>query len=322
MNTVHEKIVLIGGGGGVYRLARFLKRVRSNITTIQTMFDHGGHSGKLRDERGALPPGDIRQAILALSDDEIGDPLRILLSHRFSKLNGSSIDDATIGNLILTALTEHYRNPIMAIDAMCKIFQVKGRVLPVSLDHAELCARLSDESIIIGEGKIDTRSEQDERTIVSVHLSPQAHIYVGAYQAIAEADTIIFCPGDLFTSIIPNTLVSGFRQAIAESKAKLVYVVNLVTKQAETPRFTASRFVSTLLQYIGKYEFDTVIINSAEIDEVTKTRYALEHSYPVEVDIAELKKYAKTIIIEDLVDQTSEVLRHNQRIATIIASLK
>lgn len=321
MNTVNEKIVLIGGGGGVYRLARFLKRVRSNITTIQTMFDHGGHSGKLRDERGALPPGDIRQAILALSDDEIGDPLRILLSHRFSKLNGSSIDDATIGNLILTALTEHYRDPIMAINAMCKIFQVKGRVLPVSLDHADLCATLDDGTLIVGEGKIDTRSEQDERTIASVHLSPQAHIYIGAYDAIVEADTIIFCPGDLFTSIIPNTLVTGFKEAIAQSKARLVYVVNLVTKQVETPQFTASRFTSTLLDYIWKTEFDAVIASSTEIDTATKARYALEHSFPVEVDISELRKYANTVVIEDLADQTGEVLRHNQRIANIIASL-
>lgn len=321
MNTVHEKIVLIGGGGGVYRLARFLRRVRSNITTIQTMFDHGGHSGKLRDERGALPPGDIRQAILALSDDEIGDPLRILLSHRFSKLNGSSIDDATIGNLILTALTEHYRDPIMAIDAMCKIFRVKGKVLPVSLDHADLCATLSDGSIIIGEGNIDTRSFDDKRTITSVHLSPQAHMYIGAYDAIVDADTIIFCPGDLFTSIIPNTLVIGFKQAIAESKAKLVYVVNLVTKQVETPDFTASRFTSTLLNHIGRTEFDAVIASSTEIGAATKARYALEHSFPVELDIPELRKYASTVITEDLADQTGEVLRHNQRVANIIASL-
>src|ERR1700733_648899 len=125
MNTINESIVLIGGGGGVYRVARFLKHIRLNLTTVQTMFDSGGHSKKLRDERGMLPPGDIRQAILALSDDTIEDSMRFLLSYRFSERNSSSLDRATLGNLILTALTEYHNgNIITAINELCRLCHV------------------------------------------------------------------------------------------------------------------------------------------------------------------------------------------------------
>lgn len=317
--NINERIVLIGGGGGVYRVARFLKRHRHNITTIQTMFDHGGHSGKLRDERGLLPPGDIRQAIAALAADEIGDDLRVLLTHRFNG-NGSSIDNATIGNLMLAALTEHHRDPILAIGAMCRIFRVKGQVLPVSTDHADLCVTLSDGSTVCGEGNIDTRP-QDNRRIISAHLTPNAHLYVGAYDAIVRADKIIFCPGDLFTSIIPNTLVLGFVEAIEKSKAKLIYIVNLVTKHTETPRFTAAQFAKTLLSHIGTRHFHAVLVNNALIRPELRRLYRKERSYPVRIDRERLRRFTKHIIEADLADQTGDVLRHNQTIAQLVCNL-
>jgi uncharacterized cofD-like protein len=320
MNRIDEKVLLIGGGGGVYRVARSLKHSRPNLTTIQTMFDHGGHSGKLRDERGALPHGDIRQAILALSDDDIEPALRILLSYRFSKQNGSSVDDVSIGNLMLTALTESYGDPITAIKAMCRIFRVKGKVLPVSLDHADLCAELSDGTKIKGEGNIDTRSHNDDRTIVSVSLEPSANIYEEAYDAIVSADKIIFCPGDLFTSLIPNSLTNGFKEAIANTKAQLIYTVNIMTKKAETPGFTASQFTKILLHHIGRDKFDFVICNSTPIEEDIRMRYAEEKAEPVKVD-DELSNYVRKIILEDLAVQSGGIIRHNQKLTPIICSL-
>lgn len=320
MNNVNEEIVLLGGGGGVYRVARFLKHRRKNITTIQTMFDHGGHSGKLRDERGALPPGDIRQAILALADDEGEGALRTLLSYRFSH-NGSSIDNATMGNLMLTALTEHYGDHIAAIEAMCRIFRVKGKVLPVSIDHADLCVTLSDGSTICGEGKIDTRSARDDRRIVSARLSPKANIYVGAYEAIVRADKIVFCPGDLFTSVIPITLVDGFADAIEKTSAKLVYIVNLMTKHAETPQFTASRFARTTLSHIGRDRFHTIIANTSDILPDIRKRYRKERSHPVRVDMDQLQRVADVVLTGNIADQSGEVLRHNSNIATLICNL-
>lgn len=177
MGKFNENIVLVGGGGGVYRIARFLKNIRPNITTNQTVFDYGGHSARLRDERGVLPPGDIRQAILALSSDSIEPILRDLLAFRFSKRGDSSLNDATIGNLLLTALTEITGNLPAAIDAMCKLYQVQGTVLPVSLDHAHLVVTLNDGTVLKGEGDIDKRSTDDDRVITSARLEPNARIY-------------------------------------------------------------------------------------------------------------------------------------------------
>lgn len=320
MSKINESIVLIGGGGGVFRVAKFLKYIRPNITTIQTTFDHGGHSGVLRDERGVLPPGDIRQAILALSDDKIASSLRALLSYRFTPKNGSKLDSATVGNILLTALAEiNGGNMVIAINTLCEWFRVKGRVLPVSLCNSDLCVRLSDESVLKGEGLIDTRLLSDDRTIVSAFLEPKAHIYCEAAEAIKKADKIVFCPGDLYTSVIPNVLVKGFSEAIKESRAKLIYAVNIMTKKAETHDFPASKFAKTLLSYIGKKNFDLVICNSGDLSKKSISSYKKEHSFPVKVDEKELSKYTKKIILENLVDGTGGIVRHSEKIASIIA---
>jgi len=321
MVRVNESIVLVGGGGGVYRIARFLKHIRPNITTIQTTFDHGGHSGELRDERGVLPTGDIRQAILALADEEIESDLRALLAHRFSPINKSSLNHATVGNIILTALTEITGSLPSAINVLVRWFGVRGKVLPVSIDNSELCVALSDGHVLCGEGRIDTRSASDKRHIVSANLKPPAHIYAPASEALINADKIVFCPGDLYTSIIPNTLVSGFEESIKKSSAKLIYVVNIMTKKAETHRFAASRFAHILLSYIGRKQFDVVICNSALVSKALRARYNAELASQVRVDRERLARYAKRIITEPLLDETGAIIRHHPRIASVIARL-
>ncbi|MSU55138.1 MAG: YvcK family protein [Candidatus Taylorbacteria bacterium] len=321
MNNKNESVVLIGGGGGVYRVARFLKHLRSNITTIQTVFDHGRHSGELRDERGMLPPGDIRQAILALADDQSEPMLRQLMAFRFAPKNGSSLDDATVGNILLTALTEITGNINDAISILSRWCGVKGKVLPVSLDDADLCVKLNDGEILCGEDKIDARSISDDRTIISAHLKPSARIYEEAREAILRAGKIVFCPGDLYTSLIPNTLVSGFKEAVNESKAKLIFAVNIMTKKAETPNFSASQFAKIVLSHIGKEKFDYVIVNNAPIRPYLLERYRKEKSEPVRIDREELSRVAKKVILENVVDQTSEIVRHNESIAHIIARI-
>lgn len=321
MGDINESIVLIGGGGGVYRLARFLKHIRPNITTIQTTFDHGGHSGILRDERGILPPGDIRQAILALSDDEIESELRELLSYRFTPKNGSSLDSATVGNILLTALTEITGNMVTAINTLCRWFKVKGKVLPVSLNNAELCVSLSDGSIVKGEGLIDKRVLSDDRKITRAFLEPAAHIYSGAHDAIVGADKIIFCPGDFYTSVLPNTLVEGFKEAIKGSHAKIVLVVNIMNKKSETGRFAASNFAKILLRHIGRDKFDFVICNNGKLSKKLLASYKEECSFPVKIDESALNKYARNVIAENFVDEVGGIVRHKENIASIIASL-
>ena len=321
MSKINESVVLVGGGGGVYRVARFLKHIRPNITTIQTVFDHGRHSGQLRDERGVLPPGDIRQAILALSDDSMESTLRKLMSHRFSEKKNSSLNHNTVGNILLTALTEIEGSLPTAIHALSKLCGVRGNVLPVSLTDAELCAKLSDNSILRGEGNIDNRSIDDTPTITQVYLEPKAHIFVGAYDAIVNADKIVLCPGDLYTSLIPNLLVDGFIDAMLQSKGRLIYVVNIMTKKAETDCFAVFDFVKTVYEYLGGRKIDIVIYNSEEIADDLEESYATEKSHPVEVGDEDLSEYTHLHLAKPLVDSTGGIIRHHERIASIIADL-
>lgn len=319
MSQNNESIVLVGGGGGVYRVARFLKHLRRNITTVQTVFDHGGHSGILRDERGSLPPGDIRQAILALADDNLEPTLRKLLAFRFGKKGSSSLNGATVGNLLLTALTEIEGSLPLAVTALSRLCRVQGRVLPVSLDDAELCVRLSDDSILKGEGHIDTRSIEDHRTIEEAFLEPEAQIYSRTHDALVTADKIVLCPGDIFTSLVPNLLVGGFKEALQQSKAKLIYCVNLMTKKSETEGFDVYKSVKVVHKYAGK-KIDYVIFNTEEIDPEIVAHYAKEKAVPIRPG-KEDKNLASSWIGADLVGETGGIVRHNQRIAAIIADL-
>lgn len=321
-NKIKEHIVLIGGGGGVYRLARFLKNIRPNISTIQTVFDSGGHSGALRDEHGVLPPGDIRRAILALADDNVEKNLRELLSYRFPTQNKTtSLDGVTMGNLLLTALTSITGSLPQAINEMCKWYGVKGKVLPISLDDAHIKATLSDGSHVLGEKYIDTRSIDDDRTITDIELEPNAHIFVDAYEAIASADKIVFCPGDLYTSLIPNFLVDGFQEALRESNAKIIYVTNIMTKKAETDGFSASQFVKTIKKYIGEKEIDVVIANNGSITYEMEESYGEQKAHIVHLDSEELSKEVGEVIEDDLVDIAGGIVRHDEKIASLIADL-
>lgn len=319
MVKINESTVAVGGGGGVYRLVRFLKRIRTNITTIQTVFDHGGHSGELRDERGVLPPGDLRQAILGLSSDNLEPALRQLMAFRFAPNGNSSLDRATVGNIMLTALSEITGSLPAGINALCAICGVEGRVLPVSLDNAELCAVLSDDSVLEGEGLIDTRSIEDDRYIKSVFLRPKAHIYVEAYRALIEADKIVFCPGDTYTSLLPNILVDGFKEAIHETKAKLIFCVNIMTKKSETDGYDVTRFTSLLSDHLCR-KLDYVVYNNEPLSPQAIKSYEAEKARPVcfkRID----KAYAHNYIGANLVSDVGGVVRHHERVASIIADL-
>lgn len=321
MANINESIVLVGGGGGVYRVARFLKYIRPNITTIQTVFDHGGHSGGLRDERGVLPPGDIRQAILALADDNLEPTLRKLLSFRFEEKGKSSLNGATVGNVLLTALAEIEGSLPAAINALCRLCNVRGKVLPVSLDEAELGVELSDQSTLIGEGNIDNRSIEDDRTITRAFLEPAAHIFVEAYEALLQADKIVLCPGDIYTSLVPNLLVDGFSDAVTKSKAKVIYCANLMTKKAETHGYTVEKFASVVAEYLG-VKPDLTIFNSEPLRPDLLDAYAREKSNQVPWTPPDLaRNFSKEYVAVNLVDDSGGIVRHHERIASVIADL-
>ena len=280
------KIVVIGGGTGTYTVLTGFRDFPVDLTAIVSMFDSGGSSGRLRDEFGILPPGDVRQALLALSKLPVDKLiLRQLLDYRFS--NGIGLKGHSFGNLLLTALTEITGRSDLAIEQAAKILDVQGQVLPVSLDNCHLCARLEDGTIIKGETNIDIRRVRPQLKILDVFLDPPARIFSGAKKAILEADLIILGPGDLYTSTIPNLLVEGVCQAISRSQAKVFYVCNLMTKHGETDGFLVSDFIREIQRYLGSAakKLKKVLVNNYwHVPKNLIVRYYQEKSYPVKYD--------------------------------------
>ena len=311
------KIVVIGGGTGSSVTLRGLKDQGVDITAIVTAFDSGGSSGKLRDEFGYLPLGDLRQCIVALSDDaEDVDSLRSASEFRFSA--DSSLNGHNLGNLLLAALTAMHDDIETGIRVMSRMLRVRGQVIPVALDPADLCAELEDGSVLRGESTIDLR-RSDLPAIRNVFLDPVVKANPRALDAISEADAIVLGPGDLFTSIVPNLLVRGVPEAIRASGASTIYSCNLMTKHGETDDFTASDFVAQVSQYLGS-KIDWAITNSRPIPLNTQKLYASEGAAPVTVDDDEVGKYARRHM-SVLLSQSGEMVRHDaHRLAEAILS--
>jgi len=256
------KIVCIGGGTGTYQVLLGLKKYPVDLTAIVTMSDSGGSSGKLREELGVLPPGDVRRALLALSDLPLAKKtLSSLFDYRFN--NGEGLVGHSVGNLLLAALTQITGREDLAIVEAERILETTGHVLPVTLDNIHLHGILKDGTVVHGETNIDVRRIKPNVPIKEVFLNPKGKIFSKAKKAIIGADLIVLGPGDLYTSIIPNLLVSGVCQAISNSKGKLIYICNLMTKHGETNSFAASDFIREIKKYLGEAsdKLKVVIVN-------------------------------------------------------------
>lgn len=314
------KIVVVGGGTGIHNLLRGLKKYSSDIVAVVTMMDSGGSSGRLRDEFGHLPPGDVRQALVALSPtDRSSLILRQLFNYRFSK--GEGLEGHSFGNLYLTALTEITGGSDRAIEEAGKILGIKGRVLPVTLSNSTLAARLVDGTEVVGETNVDVRSEKPDVKIDYIYLDPRAYAYKPVLDEIDSADVVVLGPGDLYTSILPNLLVEGIAEAINFSRAKKVYICNLMTKHGESDGFKASDFVREVLSYLEEAKIDFVVINSGLLPEKIVQRYSKEKAYPVEPDIGEIKKLAKNIVAKPIAS-AGTLLRHDSgKLARILVDI-
>jgi len=297
-----RKVVVIGGGSGSYLVLKGLKEYPLQIYSIVSMFDSGGSTGKLRDQLGVLPPGDVRRCLIALADDDHENILRELFLFRFE----GGVENHSLGNLILTAAEQNYGNIAEGIKKLSKVLNLKGTVLPVSLDNAQLCAELEDGTKIKGETNIDV-PEGDRARISKVFLEPQAKLNPEAAEAIREADLVVIGPGDLYTSLIPNLLVDGIQEALAESKARIVYVCNLMTKKGETDGFRVSDFVNEVENYLPR-PVDHIICNENHISRMSLERYRLNNQFPVIFDMTEDQR----AIVAELIDQPN-VVRHNLR---------
>lgn len=275
-----KNIVIIGGGTGTFTLLSGLRKYPSNNTVIVSSADDGGSTGVLRKELGVMPPGDIRQCLVGLSYTQ--NEMKELFNFRFSS---GSLKGHSVGNIILAAL-EKIAGTEEGINLAAKMLNVRGHVLPVSLMPTTLSATLENGKKIVGEHNIDEGKgiRNQEVGIREMYLSPNGPANPKALQAIKDADAIIFGPGDLFTSTIPNLLVKGIKEAVNKSSAKKVLITNIMTKFGQTDGFKVSGFVKTLEKYLGG-KLDVVIANSKKPDAKALAAYKKEKAVFVETDV-------------------------------------
>lgn len=313
-----KKVVRIGGGSGGYTLLRGLKEFPLDITAVFTSFDSGGSAGVLREEFGILPPGDVRRGLLALADEKQAAILRELFEYRFK--SGGTLHDHSFGNLFLLALISIYGGEVEGIRKASELLNIKGRVLPVSLDHAHVHATLEDGTEIVGETNIDIPKHDGNLRIKGVFLDSSAKIYAETDAAIREADLIVIGPGDLYSSLIPTLCVSGMKEALKASKGKTVAVCNLMTKWGETHGFKCSDMIQELLHYSGLKKFDYVICNTGTVSKKVLAEYEKEKKYPMVCDRA-LSEYAEKVITGDFFSKADNARHDSGKIAKIISEL-
>lgn len=302
-----DRIVTIGGGTGTFMLLSALKGYPVDLTAIISMADDGGSTGLLRDQYGVLPPGDVRRALVALS--ESSDVMRDLFNYRFQ---GGGLQGHNFGNLFISALEKVTGSFASALNEVSLILNINGEVVPVTLDDVRLCARLRDGKIIRGETNIDVPKTPRSAPIEEVWLEPEARLNPSVKRVLRAADLIVLGPGDLYTSIIPNLLVSGMAKEIRESKAIKVYVCNLMTKKGETDGFTGEHFVEEIERYLGKGVLDYALFNNKKPSEEILRRYRREHAHFIEPPKAKTKKGKPDYVLANLID-SGKFIRHSPR---------
>ncbi len=273
--------MVIGGGTGSFVLLSGLKEYPVELTAIVPVTDDGGSTGRLRDEFGFLPVGDIRQCLAGLAKEN--GLFRKLLTYRFEK--GKGIKGHSMGNLFLTALEDILGSEPAAVEQVSKLFRLKGKILPISRKMVTLGAKYSDGKTIVSEHKIETHRLLKNERIVELFTQPQASINPEAEKSILAADLIIFAPGDLYNSLVANLIIRGTRSALQKSRAQLVYIVNLMTLNSQTNYFSASDHVQELEKYAGR-TLNYILVNNQPIPKSIQQAYQLEAEYPVVDDLA------------------------------------
>ena len=290
MKKQKRNVVTVGGGTGSFVVLSGLKNYEIDLNAIITMMDSGGSTGKLRDQLGVLPPGDLRQALVALS--EASDIWRKLFTYRFE---AGDLKGHNFGNIFLSAIEKITDSNQEAIDRAADILQTGGRVIPITFDKCTLCAKYEDGSVIEGESNIDENEKAGIR-IKNIFLKPPANINLEAKRALERANALIFGPGDLYTSILPNLLVSGVRETLQYVKAKKVFVVNLMTKVGQTEGFKVSDFINEIEKYLGEGSLSYVVVNSKKPSDDLINRYKeVDKVLPVEDDVGGTYRRAKII---------------------------
>jgi len=293
-----------------------LKKLPLDLSAIVTMMDSGGSTGRLRDQLGVLPPGDLRQCLVALS--EAPELWRKLFLYRFE--NGD-LKGHNFGNLFLSALEKVGEDYNTVLDTASYVLKTKGKVIPVTFDKTHLCVQYENGAVIKGEGNIDENNPEKSR-IVRAYLEPAAKPNAESIKCIKESDYLIIGPGDLYTSIIPVLIVEGIKKAIMSSSAKIIFFMNLMTKTGQTTNYTARDFLADLTRYLGR-EPDFVISHSGEIPKSILDWYISHHEKPVENNV-DKNTFDGIILKEDLINRnhisknsadalTRSILRHDSK---------
>ncbi len=298
-------ITVVGGGHGLSVLLRGIKQATSNVTAVVTVADDGGSSGRLRQDLGMIPPGDLRNCLVALADTE---PLmEKLFQHRFE--GSSELSGHSFGNLFIAAMTQVTGDVETALKESSKVLAVKGQVLPASKEFVRLDAIMEDGTVVCGESQIPEAHKRIHR----VKLYPEhAEAVQSSLDAIRNAEAIVLGPGSLYTSVIPNLLVEGIGDAICRSKAVKIYICNVMTQPGETDGYTASMHVKAIMDHAGRNAVDYVIVNSTPVPADLKQKYAETGAYPVVVDDDALNQLGVGIIKADLIT-SKDAIHHDPK---------
>jgi uncharacterized cofD-like protein len=313
MKDTKQKLVTIGGGSGQFALLSGLRDLESiDITAIVSMVDSGGSTGRLRDELGILPPGDVLKCVLALSPQR--DIIRTLLLKRFA--GDSRLKGHNAGNMLLTMLAEYTGSFPTGVESLAEILDARGTILPVTVDRATLVAELTDGRRIYGQGAIDIPRETQREKIRDIYLVPHygdtISVYPPVISAIMSADHIIIGPGDLYTSIIPNLLVQDVEEAFKKTSAKVYYVVNIMTKFGETHNFTGYDFVRKIEEHIGR-RVNGIIYNNKKPEKTILDHYRTQKAEFVEIDENGTVWERRKIYMSDLLSIAGGIVRHDSK---------
>jgi uncharacterized cofD-like protein len=307
------KIVTIGGGTGLSTILRGLKEFTSNITAIVTVTDEGGSSGRLRRDYDIPPPGDIRNCLVALAECE--PYMQNLFQFRFDK--GEGLKGHSLGNLLITAMTRITGDFEKGIEQISDILAVRGRVLPSTKERITLKAEMEDGEIVAGETNIVSYGKRIKRLLIE----PSAYLLPEAEEAIRSADLIVIGPGSLYTSLLSNLLIEGMVEVLESSKAKKVYICNLMTEKGETDGFKASDHIKAIREMIGKFPFQYVIVNTTRPRPEILEKYKEEGADFVEPDIDELRRMRVRVIAQPLMRQLLPLRHDHRKLARLLISL-
>jgi len=308
------EIVAFGGGTGLSNILRGLKTNSDNLTAVVTVADDGGSSGRLRDEMGILPPGDIRSCLAALADRE---PLmEKLFQHRFESEGG--LEGHSFGNLYIAAMTEVLGDFEEAVRASSKVLAIRGKVLPATNEDIKLGAVYNDQEERMGESAIPVHDKE----INKVFLYPEnASTTPEVRASIKKADVIIIGPGSLYTSILPNLLVKGIAAEIKKSDALKLYICNVMTQPGETDNYTAADHAEAIIDHCGSGVFDYIVVNNQQGTKELRQKYEAEGAYSVQIDHQRLQELDVKIIEADLLKKDSYLRHDPQALAELIYDL-